>query len=181
MHNVNTSAPHAYTLPWVECGNTFDHTMGEGQATHPAGNPTPSTPPPTYTDCHHSHNNSQLSPAAEMATRESSPTPRPGGAPSGTSEQGLETSSSGNYASSDGQARHVAHEVGPGADFRLLAASRVSRFPLFFLALLTMSTPALSSETTSQIRNGIFLIEGNHHPLQIRAVTERFDLRSRNL
>lgn len=110
-----------------------------------------------------------------MSASGESPAAAPGAA--ATDGQGGELRDPETYSSSTGPTRHVAHEVGPGADFRMLSAARVSRSPLFIIALLTMATPTKCGGTTSQIRNGVFLIEGDHHPLQIRAVTERFDLR----
>ena len=161
-----------------------DSCAGEVGGGEPTRNPSPEIfnstepSPPPYSECNNNDIDQQIPPADMAASGAQPPTEASKPAtPTTAAEPPDESLDHEGFASSAGPSRHVAHDIAPGADFRLLSASRVSRLPLLFLGLLFLVESTYCEATTSQIRNGIILIEGDHHPLQINAVTERFDLR----
>ena len=133
------------------------------------------TPPPTVTNDNKLIDTHPDSTKAAMAGRRVPPTEGPSGL------GGQETPQGASRASQDEEedvTEHVARRLEPGADFRLLSASRVSKFfILATLSLLLLSPPlAKASTLTSQIWSGIALVEADHHPLQLKSLSERYDL-----
>ena len=148
-----------------------ESTQTNRQTTNPrTGDRATETPPPTYTDTIDLSSDDSI-PAPAAAAEAAAPTDP------AMADEGSQPRTQENRATpTQDMNRHAAHEVNAGADFRLLQASRVST-SLFLFCLLLPILPALGETTTSQVKEGIILIEGDHHPLQIRAVTERYDLK----